>query len=74
MSEKEMQFHYHHFGITKDDFYKSKIHEHFQVLSYDECDSQHYITSIEAYSYPIYGVLFHPEYQWLQYKGDKVLN
>ena len=30
-----------------------------------------FLTVIEAYQYPIYGIMFHPEYQILEFTGDE---
>ena len=62
MSAKAIQLHLHNYGVAVSDFYTTPLHENFRMLSYDVANGMQYVTSMEAYQYPIYAIMFHPEY------------
>lgn len=62
-------FHYHDWAVSYEDFNKSASH-FFKVTQIDtlaELNNLEFVIGAEAHNYPIFGVLFHPEYQWLNF-------
>ncbi len=63
LSKTKSTFHNHNYGITPTKFYKhSKLNKFYKIIatSFDRKDNE-FISIIEAYNYPFYGVQFHPE-------------
>ena len=75
MRTENLVYHAHNWAVTNDTFYASKsLTSFFKVIATDDGNHQghsvnegkkfcEFITVIEAKDYPIYGALFHPEYQ-----------
>ncbi|CDW82106.1 gamma-glutamyl hydrolase-like [Stylonychia lemnae] len=74
---QKLAFHYHDFGVPLADFKNNqKISSFFKILQTDTLIEQgnlEFVASVEAFNYPIYGTLYHPEYQVLEY-GKPFLN
>jgi anthranilate/para-aminobenzoate synthase component II len=64
MSEENMTLNRHNKGITVQDFLANKnMTDFFKVTSTSVTDGDvHFIYSMEATRYPIYGIMYHPEY------------
>lgn len=67
---KPLAFHFHNYGITVADFTRnSRLNSFFRILQTDSIAHMNnltYVVSVEARDYPIYGMLYHPEYQLLE--------
>lgn len=79
MGRKPVAFHAHTWGISVDSFNSvPKLKNFMKILQTDTLKVNDknisYVVSMEAYKYPIYSVLYHPEYQLLTYEGSKGLN
>eukprot|EP00347_Sterkiella_histriomuscorum_P007669 403348028 len=67
--QQELAFHFHNFGISTSRFQSlPNLSNFFNVLQTDNLNGLDYVVAIEAKEYPIYGVLYHPEYQMLDHK------
>lgn len=68
---KPLAFHFHNFGVPLTDFTRNaELNGFFRILQTDsikELNDLTYVVSVEAHRYPIYGMLYHPEYQLLDY-------
>ncbi len=62
MDNNEITFHYHEYGVTLEDYYKTPIKDFFKIISTDCYKNITYLTALEAYDYPIYTLMYHPEY------------
>lgn len=64
---------YHMFCLTPENFTKSGLNQTFQVLSTNkDTTGITYISTVEAYKYPFYGVAWHPEknqFEWVNTKS-----
>ena len=76
MSKKEIAFHYHSFGVSVNDYLNlHSLLYFYKVISTDVTnDGKPFVTAIEAYDYPIFGLQYHPEYQMMQYLTEDTLN
>ena len=64
MAEQDIQFHYHGYGVRYQDYLSNRQMRNFftvNAIDYDHADKP-YVVSMEAKDYPIYAVMFHPEY------------
>ena len=69
MAEQEIAFHYHTFGVSVSDYEAiPSFNSFFKVIASDHTiEGQHFLTGLEAYDHPIYALMFHPEYQMLDF-------
>ncbi|CDW76180.1 gamma-glutamyl hydrolase [Stylonychia lemnae] len=65
MQTQDISFHLHQWGILYDDYLANEdLHQFFKVNAIDyDVNDRKYLTQIEARKYPIYAIMFHPEYQ-----------
>lgn len=80
MSQEAYALHMHEYSIYYETYEKSDSFKNFfKVLATDvhEVTNKKFITAFEAYNYPIYGLMFHPEYQMFKFsevEGFRVNN
>jgi hypothetical protein len=62
--------------VSVNDFNKlPAFNKFFKVLSTDVTESgEHYLTGLEAFNYPFYALMYHPEYQLMEFLSDKTFN
>lgn len=78
MTTDDLVFHCHNWAITKETFVNSKLlSDFFHLLSTDnglpqslEPSLPEFVTAVEAKEYPIFGCLYHPEYQFMHFLSD----
>jgi anthranilate/para-aminobenzoate synthase component II len=65
MTKNNYALHLHEWSIYQDYYEKNKQFKNFfKILATDihEETNKKYLTAFEAHRYPIYGLMFHPEY------------
>jgi hypothetical protein len=73
MRDKEIAFHYHTYGIGRDMY--PRLEHFFKVISTDWTkENKEFLTALEAFNYPIFTLMYHPEYQLLEFLSDKTFN
>lgn len=75
MAEEPSVIHFHKWGFPLTDYLESKgFTEFFNLISINTLDNGvQFPTAFEAQRYPIYCVLYHPEYNMVLNKSDKTL-
>ena len=65
--------HAHSYAVSVDTFYKHiGLRKNMKILlTGDHENGKTFINAMEAYNYPIFASMFHPEYQLLDYTGSK---
>ncbi|XP_074064092.1 gamma-glutamyl hydrolase isoform X2 [Macrotis lagotis] len=70
---KPLTSNFHKMSLSLKNFTKNKeLSEFYKVLSTNTCDGIEFISTMEAYDYPIYGVQWHPEksaFEWANLDG-----
>ena len=76
MHNQSLAFHYHTYGISAGDYQSiPSLRRFFKVISTDTTyDKEEFLTALEAYNYPIYALMYHPEYQWLDFLSTDTFN
>ena len=76
MADQAIAFHYHTYGISSADYEAiPSLKSFFKVLSTDRTEKGiKFLTAMESYEYPIYAIMYHPEYQMLEYLSQTTLN
>ena len=69
MSNEDLAFHAHNWAITKASFEDAgALSTFYNLVATDKSEEfAEFVTAIEAKNYPIFGTLFHPEYQLLDF-------
>jgi hypothetical protein len=64
MRNQAIVFHYHTYGIAVNDYNKlPALNRFFKVISTDvTAKGEPYLAALEAFNYPIYALMDHPEY------------
>lgn len=63
MATEDIQFHYHTYAVTLEDYINNQmLNRFFKYTAYDEKNGTKFLMQIEARDYPIYAMMFHPEY------------
>ena len=65
MAKEEVTFQFHMYGNKLETYMNhERLRTFFKLIATDTYtdDNQEYITIVEANNYPIFGVMFHPEY------------
>ena len=77
MATEKNVIHFHKWGFHLEDFKSSKeFTNFFKLISIDtvtEGNGLQYPTSYEAYNYPIFCVLYHPEYQMIINRNETTM-
>lgn len=64
MTSEKLTLHFHNYAIKMEDFEKS-LKGMYKLISTDShANGTKYVTAMEAYEYPFFSVLYHPEYNW----------
>ena len=74
MANRRLTLHFHKYGISLDDFDKYELGKFYKVTQYDQKNGALYPIAYEAYDYPIYGTLYHPEYQNANFTSKRTFN
>jgi len=77
LTNMDVTFNYHHWGLTPTNFTKSKkLSSFYRVLSTNLDDNGvEFISTMEAYNYPIYGIQWHAEkvpFEWNPHKEFRI--
>lgn len=77
LTKTNMTFNYHHWGLTPTNFTKSKELSSFYRIISTNVDSNgvEFISTLEAYDYPIYGIQWHAEknqFEWNPHKEFRI--
>lgn len=62
MERDEIVLHLHDLGVLRSDYESTPMKDFFIVSSVDYLNDQEYLTGMEAVNYPIFAVMYHPEY------------
>lgn len=67
MKNKELVIHFHQWGFPSEDFQSNPaLSNFFKTISEDTLpEGLKFVTGFEAFNYPFYCVLYHPEYQMM---------
>ena len=71
MQSEKYALHLHEWSIYYETYEKSDSFKNFfKIIATDvnEVNNKKFITAFEAYNYPIYGLMFHPEYQMFKFQ------
>ncbi|KAF8771920.1 Gamma-glutamyl hydrolase like protein [Argiope bruennichi] len=75
MKSQNVVVHYHEWCLTPKNFTLSGLDKYFKVLALNQdARNMTFVSIIEAYNYPFYGVTFHPEkvlFEWIIFKSRK---
>lgn len=76
MHDTSIAFHYHSWGISQMDFDSiPSLKNFFKVISTDRTENgEQFLTAMEAYNHNIYALMYHPEYQMLEFVSEKTWN
>ncbi|XP_060926002.1 gamma-glutamyl hydrolase-like [Limanda limanda] len=73
LTEENICPHFHKWSLTTESFNRNpRLQEFYKVLSTNHDGKQEFISTIEAYRYPIYGLQWHPEkspFEWIDKPG-----
>ncbi|XP_060926003.1 gamma-glutamyl hydrolase-like [Limanda limanda] len=73
LTEGNLCPHFHKWSLTTESFNRNpRLQEFYKVLSTNHDGKQEFISTIEAYRYPIYGLQWHPEkspFEWIDKPG-----
>ena len=71
MSKEELVLHFHNWSVLESDYLSiDSLKAFYKPISINQHpEGMRYITSFEAYNYPIYSVIYHPEYQMMMNPG-----
>jgi len=69
MQNQAITFHYHTYGVSVNDYNKlPALNRFFKVISTDVTEKgEPFLTALEAHNYPIYALMYHPEYQLMEF-------
>lgn len=69
MQNQNITIHYHQWCLTPSNYSASHLNEYFKVLATNtDLNGVTFVSVVEAYKYPFYGVTFHPEkvlFEWV---------
>ncbi|GBM97117.1 Gamma-glutamyl hydrolase [Araneus ventricosus] len=75
MKNQSVVIHYHQWCLTPQNFSLSGLDKYFKVLALNrDARNMTFVSVVEAYKYPFYGVSFHPEkvlFEWILSKTHK---
>lgn len=76
MANSSIAFHYHTYGISVADYNAlPEFNSFFKVISTDHtAEGQEFLTALEANDHPIYALMYHPEYQMLDFLTNERFN
>lgn len=70
MTKTDLTYHYHEWSILYQTYIQSESFRNtLKVLSTDSINEETIITSFEGYHYPLYGLMYHPEFAYLEVKS-----
>ncbi|CAB1438325.1 unnamed protein product [Pleuronectes platessa] len=73
LTEENICRHFHKWSLSTENFNRnSRLQEFYKVLSTNHDGKLEFISTIEAYQYPIYGLQWHPEktpFEWIDKPG-----
>jgi anthranilate/para-aminobenzoate synthase component II len=72
VTEKECALHTHHWSVYEEDFLKiDSLNKGFKIIAVNtSTEGIRYVTAMESYKYPFFGMLFHPEYMYYRFPSD----
>jgi anthranilate/para-aminobenzoate synthase component II len=75
MAKDPLAIHFHQWSILEEDFKAiDSLNSFYKCLSVNQTEAGvRYVTSMEAYRYPFYSVIYHPEYQMFMTPGPDTL-
>ena len=67
MATEKVAVHFHNWGILESDFHAiDSLKAFYKLISVNESpEGLRYVTGMEAYNYPLFSVIYHPEYQMM---------
>ena len=72
MSEVPFALHAHTYSVTIETYKgKKNIHEEMFITQEGQLDNQKFINSMEGKKYPLFLIMYHPEYQLLEFIGKQ---
>ena len=75
MESEALAYHLHQWSITMDTYNSREDFKSFyKVISTDTKNNVEFANVIEARDYPIYGMIFHPEYQMVSFESEIKMN
>lgn len=75
MGKEALVYHLHQWSITTETYNKvESMKKMFKVIATDSQNGVEFVNAFEAYNYPIYGMIFHPEYQNMEFLSDIKMN
>ncbi|XP_054446014.1 gamma-glutamyl hydrolase [Pteronotus mesoamericanus] len=73
LAKEPLTAHFHNWSLSVKNFtMNKKLKEFFSVLTTNTADNIEFISTMEGYKYPVYGVQWHPEkppYEWKELEG-----
>jgi len=71
MKDEELTYHYHEWAVTLDTYTQSEAFQSMvKIISTDKMNGVDFITSFEGHTYPIFGIMYHPEFAFLNVHSD----
>ena len=67
MSIEKVAIHFHNWSVLESDYLAiDSLNAFYKLISVNQHpDGMRYVTGFEAHKYPIYSVIYHPEYQMI---------
>ena len=71
MSKQQVAQHFHQWSVLEEDCKGiDSLNAFYKLISVNQHpEGKRYVTGFEAYNYPIYSVIYHPEYQMMMNPG-----
>ena len=72
VTKTESAIHYHQWSVYEEDFLKiESLNKAFKCIAVNTSEEGiRYITAMESYKYPLFSMLFHPEYMYYRFPSD----
>ena len=76
MKNDMITFHYHSYGVSLEDYQQiPSLNNFFKLLSTDVAENGvTYITGLQSNNFPIYALMYHPEYQVMDFESEHTFN
>lgn len=76
MANSQITFHYHTFGVSLADYNAiPSLNQFFKLISTDQtAEGETFLTALEANGFSIYALMYHPEYQLMNFVSDAEFN
>ena len=75
MTTLPIMIHNHEWSLTVDNYNKQdKLNKFMRIVSTSKAENKketEYVDSMEAYNYPIFGIMYHPEHQLYRESNPK---